>query len=110
MYLAEGRPLKVRNNVVEIGFLKECEFHRENLMEIKNLEMIEKAASNLLETRVKMDMLACQELPKDKEDDKPVKEESFSADADDSREGRDFNDFIQSAMDVFNGRIIPTNE
>ncbi len=110
MYLSEGRPLKVRGNVVEIGFLKEYEFHRENLMEAKNLAIIEKAASNLLDVRVKMDMLVCQELPEEKEDYELVGEESFSADADIAEEGQDFNDFIQSAMDVFNGRIISSSE
>ncbi|MCG2713098.1 MAG: DNA polymerase III subunit gamma/tau [Candidatus Omnitrophica bacterium] len=110
MYLAEGKPLKVRKNVVEVGFLNECEFHRESLMETKNLEIIEQAASNILNVRVKFDLLDCKELPKDKEDEMPVEEESFSSGADDSQEGQDFNDFIQSAMDVFNGRIVSTNE
>ncbi len=110
MYLAEGRPLKVRGNVVEIGFNKECEFHRESLMEFKNLEIIEQAASSLLDARVKFDLINCKELPKDEDDDIPVEADAFSIGADNPQEGQDFNDFIQSAMDVFNGRIVSTNE
>ncbi len=112
MYLAEGRPLKVRGNVVEVGFVQDCDFHRENLVELKNLEIIEQAASSLLNTSVKFNLVGCQdqELPKDDEGNMPVEKKSFPTDADNPQEGQDFNDFIQSAMDVFNGRIVSSNE
>ena len=109
IYLSEGRPLQVQDNIVDIGFLKEYEFHRENLLELKNLEMIENLASTLLDQKIKMNLLSCKELPQDDEAEIPVEEESFSME-EGVQEKQDFNGFIQSAMDVFNGRIIQTDE
>jgi len=111
MYLAEGRPLKVHGKTIDVGFLYECEFHRENLAEEQNLQLIESAASSLLNKKIKLNLISCDELPIKFLEEPVGSSEHFvqeeNADADESD---DFNSFIQSAMDVFNGRIISSNE
>jgi DNA polymerase-3 subunit gamma/tau len=105
-YLAEGRPIEVEKNRVKVGFPDECEFHRENLVEAQNLKIIEGAASQLLNKNIRLDMIKCERLPQELINDEPEPEESFGIADPDSQEETDMDDFIQSAIDVFKGRIV----
>lgn len=109
MYLSEGRPLKVHGKTVDIGFLYECEFHRENLAEEHNLQMLESIASSLLNKKIKLNLITCNELPVKFVEEPVIRDEHFIQEID-SGESDDFNAFIQSAMDVFNGRIVQPDE
>jgi hypothetical protein len=63
----------------------------------------------LFDTKVKMSLLACNDLPAEEMPEQMMEESGYSTEEVLS-EGQDFNEFIQSAMDVFNGKIIPTSE
>jgi len=103
IYLAEGRLLSTRNNILEVGFLDEYEFHRENLLESGNLKFIEEMASIVLDKKIRFDLVNCKELPQEKEAEEPLKvQDGFTEQVEESsaEEEEDFDSFIQSA----NGR------
>ncbi|MFH1459451.1 MAG: DNA polymerase III subunit gamma/tau [Candidatus Omnitrophota bacterium] len=112
MYLAEGKPINVRGRIIEVGFLDEYEFHRENLVASQNLKIIEESTEDILGKGIKLDLINCKEIPEninvndsqaesfDDENYILDPEENFNEDAD------EINSFIQSAMDTFNGKII----
>lgn len=120
-YLSEGQPLKVFGNILEVGFLKECEFHRENLEHSNNLKLIEDAVNEVLGRKMRLKLLVCTELP---QNIKPIIQEEAAEDFVDEEtaeregtdeiatfnEGADMNEFIQSAIDIFNGKIIQAEE
>jgi DNA polymerase III subunit gamma/tau len=109
VYLAEGRPVNIRNNRVEVGFPDACEFHRENLTESQNLKIIEGAASQFLEKNIRLDLIQCERIPKDIVIDEPEVNEEFDI-IDPGEEEANMDDVIQSAIDVFKGRIVTSDD
>ncbi|MFH1061934.1 MAG: DNA polymerase III subunit gamma/tau [Candidatus Omnitrophota bacterium] len=109
VYLAEGRPVNVHKNRVEVGFPDECEFHRENLIESQNLKIIEGAASQLLAKDIRLDLIKCERIPKDIIIDEPEINEMFDI-MDPEEEESSMDDVIQSAIDVFKGRIVTPDD
>jgi DNA polymerase-3 subunit gamma/tau len=108
IYLSEGRPLSVRKNLIEVGFLPEFELHRESLLENTNKKRAEEIAAELFGCAVRIDAVACETLPetvgfegpREEAPEKPIE----------SEESSDVNDIIQSAMDIFNGRLVQSDE
>jgi len=117
VYLAEGRPVTVQNNRVEVGFPDACEFHRENLIESQNLKLIENAASEFLDQNVRFDLIRQEQvaqdvLTQDNDTDNNIDsdiDEGFGLiDPEEDEVGMD--DVIQSAIDVFKGRIVSPDD
>lgn len=109
VYLAEGRPVNVHKNRVEVGFADEFEFHRENLIESKNLKIIEGAASQFLAKDIRLDLIKCERISKDIIIDEPESIEDFEMIEPDEEESA-MDDVIQSAIDVFKGRIVTPDD
>ena len=113
MYLAEGRVLKVNKNRIEVGYSKEYEFHRESLLQQKNLKFIEDMAEKLFSCKVRLDLISA-EFEEDTESlhqevsaaPEEFPEEQKVETTQIMEEDMDFDDVIQSAIDVFNGRIV----
>ncbi|MFH2137482.1 MAG: DNA polymerase III subunit gamma/tau [Candidatus Omnitrophota bacterium] len=111
LYLAEGRIMEVQGNKIHLGFLPEYDLHRESLEETQNLKLAESVASELLDQPIRITLLCCEAVA-----DNPVavgvSEDISNNDISDptpipeEHEGEEISDFIQSAMDVFNGRIV----
>lgn len=110
IYLSEGQPIKMHNNVIEVGFLKEFEFHRENLEQQENLKEIEQITSDIIGHKIRLKLISCDELPDNidlidlQNEEQILEAEEFSED------NSEIRDFIQSAVDIFNGRIVQTEE
>ena len=85
-YLSEGQPTKVQGNIITIAFPKSCSLHKESLESKDNKAMIEKAASELCNADLRVNFILVAEM----------KHET------DARS----NPFIQSALDMFGGRVI----
>ncbi|MCP4651342.1 MAG: DNA polymerase III subunit gamma/tau [PVC group bacterium] len=107
LYLSEGEFMDVRGNTVQLGFLPEYDFHRENLEQ--NQREIEKIAGDLLGSPIKLDMIKCEAGVETTESQQVLEEESKVPATETIEEG-DMNDFIQSAMDVFNGHIVSSDD
>ncbi|MBU1043933.1 MAG: DNA polymerase III subunit gamma/tau [Candidatus Omnitrophica bacterium] len=110
VYLAEGRPVNIHNNKVEVGFPDACEFHRENLIESQNLKIIEQAASEFLDREVRLDLIrqerVAQEVLVENNDVEVDLDEGFGLIDPDEENESSMDDVIQSAIDVFKGRIV----
>ncbi len=106
-YLCEGGIVKVEGSKIVLGFSKKYNFHKEVLEHHENRRFIEEIARTVLGAPVTLALVTCEHTP------------SFSARTGDSEEamppdyegdvpeeGAADNQVIQSAMDIFNGRII----
>lgn len=85
-YLSEGEPTKIQGNLVTVAFPKNCSLHKESLDKKENKAMIEKAASELCNTDLRLNFILVAELKRDT----------------DARS----NPFIRSAIEMFGGRVI----
>ncbi len=85
-YLSEGEPTKVQGNMVTVAFPKTCSLHKESLDKKENKAMIEKAASELCNTDLRLSFVLVDGLKRD-------------------TEARS-NPFIKSAIEMFGGRVI----
>ncbi len=116
LYLAEGQPIRVHRNIVEVGFLREYEFHRENLEQKDNLKIIERISSDIIGQRVRIELVICDELPgsinlvQNQPDEAQETLNLQKQKKADSPSLSKMNEFIQSAMDIFNGHIVQTDE
>ena len=90
-FLGEGEPVGVKSNVITLGFPVERSFHKENLEDTKNKVMVENSFSQALGQKIKVDIITV-----DKPVDKAASEMSRTNSA----------PIIQSALDVFKGRIV----
>ncbi|MBU4306159.1 MAG: DNA polymerase III subunit gamma/tau [Candidatus Omnitrophica bacterium] len=113
IFLGEARVLKAVNNTLTIGFLKDYDLHRESLLEAQNLKMIEDIAAGTLGTKVRMDIISCDVLPEPVIAEPPLEVEDIPIEAEGleaPEESEEMNDIIQSAIEVFDGHIIPTED
>jgi len=85
-YLSEGQPTKVAGNIITVAFSKSCSLHKESLESKDNKAIIEKAASELCNTDLKINFV-------------------LVADMQQNTEARS-SPFIKSALDMFGGRVI----
>lgn len=85
-YLSEGEPTKVQGNMVTIAFPKTCSLHKESLDKKENKAMVEKAASELCNTDLRLNFVLVADLKRDTE--------------------AQSNPFIKSAIEMFGGRVI----
>ncbi len=85
-YLSEGEPTKVQGNMVTVAFPETCSLHKESLDKKENKAMIEKAASELCNTDLRLSFVLVANLQRD-------------------TEARS-NPFIKSAIEMFGGRVI----
>lgn len=109
LYLAKGQPIALHKHTLEIGFLKENEFHRENLEHSNNLKIIEQNISDIFGKHIKLKLVSYQVLPENAPLVNKQQEETASL-PEEIDEEADVADFIQSAIDTFNGRIVQQEE
>ncbi|MDP2939418.1 MAG: DNA polymerase III subunit gamma/tau [Candidatus Omnitrophota bacterium] len=82
-FLQEGRPIKLRNNTIVIGFPKDSSFHKETLERKENRSIIEKMLKELLSFEVKVEFEITQE-----------------------EKNSTVEPVVQSALDAFKGKVI----
>lgn len=85
-YLSEGEPAKVQGNMITVEFPKSCSLHKESLDKKENKAMIEKAASELCNTDLRLNFVLVADLNRDT----------------DVRS----NPFVKSAIEMFGGRVV----
>ncbi|MDD5109402.1 MAG: DNA polymerase III subunit gamma/tau [Candidatus Omnitrophica bacterium] len=85
-YLSEGEPTRVQGNMVTVAFPKSCSLHKESLDKKENKIMVEKTASELCNTDLRLNFILVADLARDT----------------DTRS----NPFVKSAIEMFGGRII----
>ncbi|MCX5701967.1 MAG: DNA polymerase III subunit gamma/tau [Candidatus Omnitrophica bacterium] len=85
-YLDEGEPTKLENNILTISFPLNYSLHKESLERKENKAIIEKTASELLNTDIKVNFTLSKET---------VKKDNSEADP-----------FIKSVLQTFNGRVV----
>lgn len=85
-YLSEGELTKVQGNMLTVAFPESCSLHKESLDKKENKAMIEKAASELCNTDLRLNFILVADLKRDT----------------DARG----NPFIKSAIEMFGGRVI----
>lgn len=85
-YLSEGELTKVQGNMITVAFPKSCSLHKESLDKRENKAMIEKAASELCNTDLRLNFILVADLKRDA----------------DARS----NPFVKSAIEMFGGRVI----
>jgi len=85
-YLSEGEPTKVQGNMITVALPKSCSLHKESLDKKENKAMIEKAASELCNTDLRLNFVLVADLNRDT----------------DARS----NPFVKSAIEMFGGRVI----
>ncbi len=85
-YLDEGEPIKMQANTLTVSFPKNYSLHKETLEKRENKAMVEKCASELFNTNLRMNFILSQDHKrKDDSENTP---------------------FLKSALDMFNGRVI----
>ena len=99
-YLAEGEPDSVKGNTVIIGFPRELNFHREVLEEKHHKDAIEQALSQIMDTDVKMSFVATDRKQK----------EAVSERIGINEEAKPREPIIDSALNIFGGRIFRTGK
>ena len=99
-YLAEGEPDSVKGNTVIIGFPRELNFHREVLEEKHHKDAIEQALSQIMDTDVKMSFVATDRKQK----------EAVSERIGINEEAKPREPIIDSALNIFGGRIFRTEK
>jgi DNA polymerase-3 subunit gamma/tau len=85
-YLDEGEPTRLENNILTVSFPVNYSLHKESLERKENKAIIEKTASGLLNTNIKVNFTLSKEM---------VKKDNSEADP-----------FIRSALQTFNGRVV----
>jgi hypothetical protein len=85
-YLSEGEPTKVQGNVLTVAFPKNYSLHKESLERKENKAIIEKAASELCNTDLRVNFIL-------------VAQTKHEQDA-------HGNPFIKSALEMFGGRVV----
>jgi DNA polymerase-3 subunit gamma/tau len=85
-YLSEGEPTKVQGDLITVAFPKSCSLHKESLDRKENKAIVEKAASELCNTELRVNFVLTAEMKQ-------------NADA-------QSNPFIKSALDMFGGRVV----
>ncbi len=113
MYLSEGRIVNAGKNRIKLAYSPEFNFHRESLLEQKNLKFIEEMAEKLFGAKIKLDLVvgepdAADSPVAEDTDVSPQEEEKFES-APIVEEDIDYDEVIQSAIDVFNGRIVQSD-
>jgi len=85
-YLNDGSPIKLANNILTVSFPKDYSLHKESLERKENKAIIEKIASELLNTNLRVNFILSQEIAQ-------------KVDSQDSS-------FIKSALAAFKARVI----
>jgi DNA polymerase-3 subunit gamma/tau len=85
-YLSEGEPTKVQGNMLTVAFPKNYSLHKESLDKKENKALIEKTASELCNTELRINFIL-------------VAQAKHEQDA-------HSNPFIKSALDMFGGRVV----
>lgn len=96
-YLAEGEPDSVKGDTVIIGFPKEFNFHREVLEEKHSKDAIEQAFSQIMDMPIKISFVAT--------DMKPKENPAASSVAEIKEISKTKDPVIDSALNMFGGRI-----
>jgi hypothetical protein len=85
-YLSEGEPTKMQGNILTVAFPKNYSLYKESLEKKENRALIEKAASDLCNTELRINFI-------------------LAAQAKQEQDARS-NPFIQSALEMFGGRVV----
>lgn len=85
-YLSEGEPTKMQGNILTVAFPKNYSLYKESLEKKENRALIEKAASDLCNTELRINFI-------------------LAAQAKQEQDARS-NPFIQTALEMFGGRVV----
>ncbi|MDD5409295.1 MAG: DNA polymerase III subunit gamma/tau [Candidatus Omnitrophica bacterium] len=85
-YLSEGEPTKVQGNILTVAFPKNYSLYKESLEKKENRALIEKAASELCNTELRINFI-------------------LAAQAKQEQDARS-NPFVKSALEMFGGRVV----
>ncbi|MBN1871471.1 MAG: DNA polymerase III subunit gamma/tau [Candidatus Omnitrophica bacterium] len=106
-YLLEGILVEVRNGSIILGFEKRFNFHKEVLELPNNKRFIEGIASKVLDTNVKMEFKIVEDSTEAEDENVGSAEEKASYARKDAESRNALDDpIIQSAIDIFNGKIV----
>ena len=112
--LAAGTPVNTRGSIIEIGFAPANEFQREHSLEPAHLKIIEKMVQTMFGPGIKVAVKSYEATaalsPTAPAGKTPVSPEPDEASADPGSPATEFQDFVQSAMDVFDGQIVHRDE
>jgi DNA polymerase-3 subunit gamma/tau len=85
-YLSEGEPTKMQGNILTVAFPKNYSLYKESLEKKENRALIEKAASELCNTELRINFI-------------------LAAQAKQEQDARS-NPFVKSALEMFGGRVV----
>lgn len=85
-YLNDGRPVKIKENVLTVSFPKNYSLHKESLERKDNKDLVENIMSEIFKAKMKVNFILSKE----------------EAEKDDNKN----HPFVQSALELFDGRII----
>jgi len=85
IYLNEGKPIKLENNILTVSFFRTHSLHKESLERKDIKAIIEKIVSELVNTKLKVNFVLSQKNTATEDEDSP---------------------FIKSVLETFNGKVI----
>ena len=111
-FLSEGKILRVKDNKLIIGFVKENVLHKEQLEENANKKFVEDIIKSVSGEMVLLDLEtmegdAVNEPPVSQEEGMPVDEDIDAIVA--SQENR-IDPIVESALDIFDGRVVDVRD
>jgi len=106
-FLSEGELLKVRDNILFVGFDKNNTLHKEAIEADSNKSFVEKAIHNIVGENVKLNVETV-ETEYAKEPEMPLEENVLEEELESSPKRID--PIVESAIDIFDGRIVDIRE
>jgi len=107
LYIAEGKPVKLKDNLLTIGFYPGFSFHRENLEDKKNKKLVEETFSSLLNEKIKVNFIDFSERPKENQPKENPKTEQIKSTDESQNQPKDKNNpIINSALKIFGGLML----
>ena len=106
-FLSEGQPLKIKDNVLDIGFTSDNFLHRETLETEANRKFVEEAIKSITGERISLKIESMETLPGKTEEGNTIDENPVEELAPSSVVNRNkIEPIVESAMDIFGGKII----
>ena len=107
-YLAEGRLLKVKNNVLNIGFYRGNALHKEIIEENTNKKFVEESVKNIIgeDLFIQIESIEGEENPDERPDYSTEDRIEEAVEASSNK----IDSIVESVLDVFGGRVIDVRE
>jgi DNA polymerase-3 subunit gamma/tau len=106
-YLNEGRIVGFKGSVIKLGFGKKSNFYKEALEHLNNKKFVEDTASDLFGQKIQLEFVTLEESEEDVLKIGNSLNLNVDEELEDETEKSAFDDpIIQSAIEIFNGKII----